>query len=669
VCEACLRDVDDPSSRFFGYAFTSCTDCGPRYSITRALPFDREHTSMAAFPLCPACRADYENPADRRCHAQTIACPACGPRLALERPGEPPAPTDTGVIAALLLEGALVGLKGVGGFHVLCDATNAAAVGRLRAGKRREEKPFAVLVADLSAAARIAEVDAGSAAALSGPERPIVLLPTRGQALAAGVCGPSHRVGVMLPATPLHALIARAVGRPLVMTSANAGGAPIARTDAEARATLGAWVDALIVHDREIVRRAEDAVYAGRPDREHSAPQIIRRARGQAPRPIRLPLTSPEPVLAVGGHLKVAACVVVGDEAWLTPHLGDLETEEGLRVFAEEVERFEALLGVRAEVVAHDLHPDYATTQYALARPARRHLAVQHHLAHTLAGVAELHLTAPLLAGVFDGSGYGPDGTAWGGEILRVAGGRAERLATLYPLPLAGGERAVRSVWRVALAALRETYGPEAEHIAARLPCFSGVSADERRIVGRMLDTGAGVVMAHGLGRWFDALGALVLGCAHAGFEGDVATRLEEACEDSRELVRDPDTTLTHRFDAARGLEIIDPRPLVRAVVDALFAGVAPGRIAARVHATFARGLSDALLRQREAHGLDDMLLTGGALQNRRLEVALTRHLAPARVHLPRAVPVNDAGLALGQAMAAMFAPNDPLTSPPNQPE
>lgn len=658
VCAACLRDVDDPTSRFFGYVFTSCTDCGPRYSIARALPFDREHTSMAAFPLCPACRADFEDPADRRCHAQTIACPACGPRLSLERPDAPPGQTDAAALAALLLEGALVGVKGVGGFHVMCDATNAGAVARLRAGKHREAKPFAVLVADLDAAARLAEVDAESAALLSGPERPIVLLPRLGDALGAGVCGPSTRVGLMLPATPLHALLARAVGRPLVMTSANAGGAPIARTDAEARAALGPWVDALVLHDREIVRRAEDPVYAGRGDR---APQSLRRARGQAPRPIRLPMSSPEPVLAVGGHLKVAACVVVGDEAWLTPHLGDLETEEGLRVFAEEVERFEAMLGVRAEVVAHDLHPDYATTQYALSRTARRRVGVQHHRAHALAGVAELHLTTPLLAGVFDGTGDGGDGTAWGGEFLHVTDGRAVRLATLYPLPLAGGERAVRSVWRLALAALRETYGPESEHIAARLPCFADVPGDERRVVGRMLDTGAGVVTAHGLGRWFDAFGALVLGVSRAAFEGDIATRLEEACEGDST----GEDSLPARPDAERGLELIDPRPLVRSVVADLFAGAAPARAAVRIHETFARGLAGALHRQRAALGLDDVLLTGGALQNRRLAARLEHHLSPARVHLPRAVPVNDAGLALGQAMAAVFA----LTSPSTPPE
>jgi hydrogenase maturation protein HypF len=656
VCSACLADVADPESRFFGYAFTSCTDCGPRYSIARALPFDREHTSMAEFPLCAACRADFDDPADRRCHAQTIACPACGPRLTLERPGAAPEPTTAAALAAHLLTGSVVGVKGVGGFHVMCDATNAEAVGRLRAGKHRDEKPFAVLVADLAAAARLAEVDAESAARLSGPERPIVLLPSRGGALAAGVCGPSHRVGVMLPATPLHALVAHEAGRPLVMTSANPSGAPIARTDAEARAALSPWVDALVLHDREVVRRAEDAVYAGRPGR---APQILRRARGQAPRPIRLPFPSPEPVLAVGGHLKVTACVVVGDEAWLTPYLGDLETEEGLRVFAEEVERFEAMLGVRAEVVAHDLHPDYATTQYALGRSARRHIAVQHHRAHALAGVAELHPTGPLLAGVFDGTGDGGDGTAWGGEVLRITDGRADRLATLHPLPLAGGERAVRSVWRVALAALRETYGPaEAEHIAARLPCFVQVPAQERRVVGRMLDTGAGIGTAHGLGRWFDAFGALILGVSRAGFEGDVATRLEEACDGDWT----GDETLPAHFDTARGLEIIDPRTLVREVVADLFAGVAPGQVAARVHATFARGLADALSRQRGLHGLNDVLLTGGALQNRRLAADLERHLSPARVLMPRAVPVNDAGLALGQAMAAVFALTSPTT-------
>ena len=676
VCERCLADVDDPASRFFGYAFTSCTDCGPRYSIARRQPFDREHTSMDAFPLCADCRAEYTEPASRRFHAQTLACPACGPRLVMDdgtrTGGSVDAAEPMARAVAVLLAGRILAVQGLGGFHLMCDATSPEAVATLRKRKHREHKPFAVLIADAARADALGALDSHARAALDAPERPIVLVPARPGGVASGVFGPSNRIGLMRPSTPLHHLLARGCERPLVMTSGNRSGEPIARTHEEARATLASIADAWLLHDRDILHRAEDPVVAARPG---VAPQSIRRARGQAPRPIRLPVSAPEPVLAVGGHLKNTACLVVGDEAWLTPHLGDLETEASIAAFETELASFETLFGVRADVLAHDLHPEYAATRYALARPARRRIGVQHHVAHALAVVAETHVEGPVIAGVFDGTGFGTDGAAWGGEFLQIDGPRWSRLGTLRPLALAGGEQAIREVWRVALAAVRDAFGEASPEVIARLALFTDTGPDAptpaaRHTVGRLLDTDTRIVRAHGLGRWFDALGALILNVPRAGFEGDVAVRLEEACHAGPAAPYADALPLTPSSEGRSGRSgpdpfdgpgqpfIVDPRPLVRAAVLDLLAGTHPAHVAARVHESFAEGLAAGLEYACREAGLEAIILTGGALQNRRLSAGLVAHLGGGlyrrRVLQPTEVPVNDGGLSLGQALAAV---------------
>jgi hydrogenase maturation protein HypF len=650
VCDRCLAEVDDPASRFFGYAFTSCTDCGPRYSIALAAPFDRERTSMAGFALCPACRADYENPADRRFHAQTIACPACGPRLTVRRPDGTPTFETLADVAAHLVEGRIAAVQGLGGFHLVCDATNPEAVARLRARKQRESKPFAVLVPDADGAARVGVLDPAAREALDAPERPIVLVPRREGGLAPGVCGPSARVGPMRPSTPLHHLLARAAGRPLVLTSGNRSGEPIARTPDDARAALGGIADVFVDHDREIVHRAEDPVVTV----GSGAPAfLLRRARGQAPRVLRLPVSAPEPVLAVGGHLKSTVCIVLGDEAWVGPHLGDLDTLEAERTFVRELEAFERLLGVSPRIVAHDAHPDYASTRYALQRPARRHLAVQHHLAHALAVAAEKGLTGPFVAGVFDGTGYGTDGAAWGCEVLQAHGTAWSRRATLRPIALPGGERAIREVWRTALAVLVDAFGPEAEPLAARLPVFAGVTAADRRVVARQIATGVNAPPAHGLGRLFDALGAVLLDAPAAGFEAEVALRLEEAAESGR--VAQPVPPLAFVSEPVLGIAALDHRPLLRHVVSARLNGRPVADVAAELHAALARALSTRLDEDARACDTSDIVLAGGVVQNRRLRTDLAAQLGHHRVHLPRVMPANDGAVSLGQALSAVF--------------
>lgn len=672
ACDACLAEVDDARDRHHGYAFTSCTECGPRLSIAERLPYDRARTTMAAFAPCAACASEYDDEADRRYHAQTIACPACGPRVwladaagnELRADGHADAIAEA---AARLRGGEILAVQGMGGFHLVCDATRPDVVAELRRRKRREHRPFAVLVRDVAMAERLAELDAPARATLVSPARPIVLAPARhevteqrggerGSELAPSVLGPSRRVGVMLPSTPLHHRLAALSDRPLVMTSGNVSGAPVEIDHAGAVRSLGPIVDAFLLHDRPIARRVEDSVVA----LGHEGPRVVRRARGLAPEPIRLPARAPAPILAVGGHLKNTACIVVEDCAYLTPHLGDIDTVEGEAAWLAEVASLERLLGVVPDVVAHDLHPGYATTRLSAARAPRRLVGVQHHHAHVLAAVAELGLDEPVVGVAYDGTGWGPDGTAWGGEILLVEGARWWRLATVRPLPLPGGERAIRAVWRQALAALHDALGPEeARAVAARLPALAAVPPDAQAIVARMLATGVEVVPARGIGRWFDAIGALALGILEAGFEGHVAVALEEACSASA-----LETAHPYPLERPSGVTPVAPdevpvaldlRPTVRAAVDELLSGGAAATVAARFHRALIDATAEVVEEALVATGARWVVPTGGAFQNAHLARGLGRRLGD-RVRAPRAVPTSDGGLALGQAWAAVLA-------------
>lgn len=657
TCAACSTEVRDPSSRYHRYAFTTCMECGPRFAIARALPYDRHTTTMAGFELCELCRAAYAAPLDRRFHAEAVACPACGPRLRLVRPDDAPMPSGDPIDGAvgLLREGKIVGVQGLGAFHLACDAEHAEAVRRLRQRKRRDAQPFAVMVRDVEAAESITLLSTPLRTVLLGSARPIVLAPARPGALPAIVNGPSARTGVMLPYTPLHQLLVERFGGPLVMTSANVSGGPAIIDADEARERLGGIVDAFLLHDRPIARRVEDSVVAEAPTTRGT--RLVRRARGFAPAPVQLPAAAPEPLLAVGGHMKNTACLVVGDQAYLTPHLGDLDFEESVAAWRRDLEGFEDLLGVRPQVLAHDLHPDYASTRYAQARPARRRIPVQHHVAHVLATVAELGLSEPVVGVVFDGTGFGTDGTSWGAELLLVDGLRWTHAHSFRPVPLAGGERAVREVWRVAFAALVDAFGAEASlELAARLPALSSVPRASLETLVRMLQTGVGTLPARGMGRWFDVMGALALGLSHATFEAHVAIALEEAAETGdvppypihlpRAMATEEPVGAEHELDL---------RPTLRAAVHELVEGGTPGRVAARFQRTIIEATASVTLNVLQATGFRHVVLSGGCFQNRALEAGLRHRLGPV-VHMAREVPLNDGGLALGQAWAATLA-------------
>jgi hydrogenase maturation protein HypF len=646
TCPDCEREIFDPRDRRQGYAFTNCTNCGPRFSILRDLPYDRSSTTMARFEMCPACAHEYRSWTNRRFHAQPNACPACGPRLwALSADGTLlPAADPIAAAVAYLEAGMVVALKGVGGYHLACDATSPRAVGRLRQRKNRDQKPFAVMVRDLAAARRIARLSEEERALLTSGERPIVLAQRRADASLAPEVAPANPlVGLLLPYSPLHHLLLAAADRPLVMTSGNLAGEPIAYRDDDAFARLGGIADMFLVHDRDIHNRCDDSVarvIAGRP-------VLLRRSRGYVPRPVPLARPVERPVLACGGHLKNAFCIAVGDAAYLGPHVGDLESLSTVQAFEEAVERLECLLGVRPEIVAHDLHPGYLSTAYALARRASMKVGVQHHHAHVASALAEHGLAGPVLGVAYDGTGYGTDGTSWGGELLLSDLESFDRLATFRPLPLPGSDVAMRQVWRIALAALDDAYAGQPP--LAAIPLFQSIPEGEVAAV-RSAAAGAPVLapLARGVGRYFDALGALILGRPHSHHEGQVALEWNLAA-DAAEKGAYP-----FLVDRQTTPWVLDLRPMVRAAVEDLLAGRSPAVISGRFHNTLANATA-ALVRAAAAQvGRMPVVLTGGVFQNALLAERVLAALSPEfDVRMHAQVPPGDGGLALGQALVA----------------
>jgi len=645
-CPACLEEALAPAGRRAGYPFTSCTACGPRLSILRGLPYERSRTAMAEFALCGACAAEYADPADRRFHAETQACPACGPGLALADPAGAVTARGGAALAearGLVARGGILALEGVGGWQLACDAADPAAVARLRERKRRPAKPLALLVADVAAARRIAAVEPAAAAALEGPARPIVLLPRRpGAPLAPGVAPGLTEVGVMLPASPLHRLLLAPEAPPVwVLTSGNVHGRPLVASDAGARDELGPVADALLGHDREVVVPQDDSVVRvvlGRPCR-------LRRARGDAPEVVALPRPGPD-LLAWGGDLKAAACLVQGGRALVTPHLGDLDVPEVEARARAVVARLSAQTGHRPEAVACDLHPDYVATR--LAREAGLPVvAVQHHHAHAAAVLAEHGEAGPALACVLDGAGFGPDGTVWGGELLRVDLERAERLGALRTVRLPGVDAAAREPWRAAVA-----HAAAAGLEPGALPPLPEAPGAEVTVgVWRLARDGGPRVAPRtsSAGRLFDAVAALAGLRGRSSYEGQAACELEAAAGG---VAADPYPLPLVEAD---GLLRLDPRPLVRAVVADVGGGAGPERVARRFHAALAAGLAAAVARLRAATGLEQVVLAGGCFQNRLLRESLAARLeaAGAAVLHPVRFPAGDGGLSLGQAAVA----------------
>ncbi len=639
ICPACLAEVRDPAARRYRYPFTSCTDCGPRYSIVERMPWDRAHTTQRAFPLCAACRAEYDDPHDRRYHAEVLCCAACGPRLALLAPdGRRLAAADDALAAAIgaLAGGRIVALKGLGGYQLAVRADDAEAVMRLRRAKRRGGKPFAVLYADLDDAARDCVVDAEAARLLASPEAPIVLLERRAQARACDAVAPGcAELGVMLPTTALHDLLAAGAGTPLVATSGNRAGEPLAIDAAGARHALADVADCFLDHDRAIVRPLDDSVV--RP--MVGGMTVLRRARGYAPLPLPLGTTLPagRAVLGVGAQLKGAVALAAGDRVHLGEHLGDLDSEAAVSRFEHAVEALQRLYQVRAEDMACDMHPDYTSSRYACAHGAP--LRVQHHHAHVAACMAEHGLHGRVLGLAWDGTGAGADGTVWGGECLDAARRDARRIATLRAFALPGGEAAVREPRRAAFALL---------HALGRDTRAAGASLDARarRNLARLLERGLNAPATTSMGRLFDAVAALLGLCEVASYEAEAAMRLEHAAHASRAAGALPLPLLTGETPWR-----LDWGPLVEALLDGRGAGVPVADLARRFH----HALAGAALAVAERAGLERVCLSGGCFQNRLLSEAVTARLEQAgfRVYTHRQVPPNDGGIALGQVVVA----------------
>ena len=648
VCEACLADTRDPLNRRFEYPFTNCTNCGPRYSIIVDVPYDRPLTTMAEFAMCAECRREYENPENRRFHAQPNACPVCGPRLTLAGSGAETTRTILERVADVLRAGGIVAWKGLGGYQLACDARQPQAVEELRRRKRRSEKPFAIMVADAESAAALCFVSHREHAALISRERPIVLLRQRPEAgLAEAVSPGNPTTGVMLPCTPMHELLFRILRErwgteaALIMTSGNISEEPIVIENAEAEEQLAEVADVFTHHNRRIHTRVDDSVVrvvAG-------TTMLLRRARGYAPVPVWLGRGEAE-VLACGAQQKNTLCLTRAGFALPSQHLGDLENFETLRFFEETLERMSRLFHVRPTAVAYDLHPGYMSTQFALKMEGVDHIGVQHHHAHIASCMAEHQLDGQVIGVAWDGTGFGTDGTIWGGEFLAADCLDFTRYARLRPVLLAGGDAAVREPWRVARSYLLDAYGgtmpPQAR--------WNAMAAPERlRIIDAMLERRVNTIPTSSAGRLFDAVASLI-GLRHTvSFEGQAAMMLEaEACLEPAE------SGYPFAVNAGEPAEV-DLRPIIRSIVDEVEHGTPASRIAARFHRTLIEVIAEVCHRMRAELHLNRVCLSGGCFQNALLLEGCVEALRADgfEVFFQREIPANDGGISLGQAAIA----------------
>ncbi len=653
TCPDCLRELLDPADRRFRYPFLNCTNCGPRFTITRRIPYDRPQTSMAGFPMCAACQREYDDPANRRFHAQPNACWECGPRVWLARADGVEIDADGPVAATIerLLAGEIIAIKGIGGFHLGVDATNEAAVMRLRERKQRYGKPLAVMVRDLDAARAVCVLTAEEEALLQTPARPIVLAHARdGNRIAADVAPGIPWLGVYLPYAPLqHLLFADERVRALVMTSANLSEEPIAIDNDEARTRLGGIADAFLMHDREILQRCDDSV-AAVVDR---APQLIRRARGFVPLGVELPFDTP-PLLAVGGHLKNVFALARGRLAYQSQHLGDLENLTGLEFFKESLDHLMRTFEIEPEAVVHDLHPGYLSTSWAkewAQAHGLRLLVVQHHHAHVAGCMAEHGLAGPVIGLSLDGTGYGTDGRVWGGEVLVCRLDGFERFAHLDYVPMPGGEAAIREPWRMALGHLRAAGFDVTD--AAMLDLL-GATEQEARVLARMIERGVNAPWTSSLGRLFDAVAAVALRRRLVDYEAQAAIELEGLTVDAPEAPSYSIELLGGDWMRREPVRM-SVAPLWRELVADLRAGVSGARIAARFHAGVAMGFVRAAVQARAATGATQVAMSGGCMHNRLLARLLREGLEAEglEVFQHRRVSPGDGGLSYGQAAVA----------------
>lgn len=664
TCAECLAEVRDPANRRVGYAFTNCTHCGPRLSIVRRIPYDRAYTSMSAFPMCDACRVEYVNPADRRFHAQPNACAECGPRLWLEAAGDNDLDLSGEPIDAtrrLLKAGHIVAIKGIGGIHLACDAGNADAVQRLRRRKQRPHKPFALMASDDTMIARHCRLDEASALALHSTAAPIVLLQASPDRSVAAEVAPGQRtLGIMLPYTPMHHLLMDGLDGPIVLTSGNRSEEPQCIDNAEARARLGGIADAFLLHDRDIVNRLDDSVVrviAGKP-------ALLRRARGYAPAPLRLPagFAGAPPVLALGGELKNTFCLLRDGEAIVSQHLGDLENPSAQAAFRQTLDLYLSMYEHTPQCVAIDQHPDYLPAKFGRACAAERGLAlveVQHHHAHIAACLADngVELDAPPVLGIaLDGLGYGDDETLWGGEFVLADYRQCQRLGSLTPVPMPGGAKAIHQPWRMAFAhlyRLGDWAGLQADHAA--LSFFRAVKDEPLSTLQRMMDTGFNSPLTSSIGRLFDAVAA-VAGLRQAvTYEGQGAIELEATIDHT---ALDDGHAYPFAIDRQEPLARLEPTPMWQALLSDLREHVAIGTVAARFHAGLADALAQMVDHLAAQHGdrwHRRVALSGGVFQNAVLSEQLITRLESRGLTVLRhaRVPSNDGGLSLGQATIA----------------
>ncbi|HEY1895616.1 MAG TPA: carbamoyltransferase HypF [Terracidiphilus sp.] len=654
TCADCLRELLDVRDRRYRYPFLNCTNCGPRFTITRRIPYDRPQTSMAAFPMCAACQAEYDDPLNRRFHAQPNACWDCGPKVWLVDPEGDALAADDPVIACIdrLMAGQIMAIKGIGGFHLSVDATNESAVMRLRERKHRYGKPLAVMVCDLDAARKLCVLDPEEEALLQAPTRPIVLAHARdGNGIAPAVAPGIPWLGVFLPYAPLqHLLFADPRVHALVMTSANLSEEPIAIDNDEARTRLKDIADAVLLHNREILQRCDDSVAA----LVDGAPQLVRRARGFVPLAVELPMDAP-PLLSVGGHLKSVFALARGRHAYQSQHLGDLENLTGLGFFKESLDHLMRTFEIVPQTVVHDLHPGYLSTAWAKEWAQERGLpliAVQHHHAHIAGCMAEHALDGPVIGLALDGTGYGTDGRIWGGEVLVARLEGFERFAHLDYVPMPGGDAAVREPWRMALAHLRAAGFDVASQETLTL---LGATEREARLLARMMERRINAPLTSSLGRLFDAVAAVVLNRRIVDYEAQAAIELEGIAVDEPEDTEGYPIAIEGGTWEKREPLQIKPGPLWEALLRDLRSGVSKARMAARFHAGVASGFTRAAVAARAATGISLAVLSGGVMHNRRLARLLRMNLESEgfKVYQHRRVSPGDGGLSYGQVAAA----------------
>jgi hydrogenase maturation protein HypF len=654
VCEECLRELFDPGDRRHLYPYVNCAACGPRYTIVAGVPYDRARTTMADFPMCAACAAEFDDPGDRRFHAQATACWDCGPRVRLRAPdaAEDVEDDPIGAAARLLAAGAIVAVKGLGGYHLMADARNEDAVAELRRRKRREQKPLALMSGSLAAVGEYAEVGEEEAELLRSPAWPILLLDRRpGGGIAAAVAPGNRRLGAMLAYTPLHHLLLRGDLDTVVATSGNFAEEPIAFEDGDALRRLAPIADAFLLGERRIHTRVDDSIARLTKLGAETAVTPLRRARGYVPKPVRAPFEPPS-LLAVGAQLKNAVCLSRGADLFLSQHLGDLDNAAARRSFEDAIDGLRTLLEVEPRLVAHDMHPGYASTAWAREQSGLPAFAVQHHHAHLAACMCEHGLIGPVLGVVFDGTGYGADGRIWGGEFLLGDYAGFERAAQLEYCPLPGGDRAVREPFRMALALLQGAFG---SFEAVDLPVVGKRSEEERRVLGRMIEEGVNSPLGSSMGRLFDGVAALLGVRETVRYEAQAAIELEQLIEPGAAAAQ-PFAWELHRDESPLR---VDPRPLVRELVAELQRGEASAaELSLRFHATVVEIVRRTCLEIRERSGVAEVALSGGVFQNEFLLRGCHAALREAgfEVHAHRRVPPNDGGVALGQAAIAGWA-------------